>query len=89
MLKMYMMRMRKIVTTHLENLRRVHSLATCYTKCLMFLVSVVVGRSLSLLLKEYSVPAPYQRNLHPPGDYLEVCGLRINRFEVTASVLWL
>jgi hypothetical protein len=46
-----MMRMRKIVTTHLEISCTLHSLATCYTKCLMFLVCVVVGGSLSLLLK--------------------------------------
>lgn len=82
-----MMRMRKIDTTTLESSRTVHSLAACYSKCLMFLVCVVVGGSLSLLLEEYSVSAPYQRNLHPRGDYLEVCGRRINRFEVTASVL--
>jgi len=46
------MRMRKIVATYLEISRTVHSFATCYTKCLMFLacVVVVVG-SLSLLLK--------------------------------------
>jgi len=46
-----MMRMRKILTTHLESSRTVHSLATCYTKCLMFLVCAVAGESLSLLLK--------------------------------------
>ena len=37
-----MMRMRKIVTTRLESSGTVHSLAACYTKCLMFLVCVVV-----------------------------------------------
>jgi len=85
-----MMRMRKIVTTHLEISRTVHPLTTCYTKCLMFLACVVVWGSLSLLLKgNIESPSPYQRNLHPRADYLEVCGLRINLFEVTASVLWL